>query len=883
VLLTAAALICFGNAIWAQTVDRTTLTNKVMCGYQGWFCCPGDGNPDWFGWFHWNNSAGNYNVDVWPDTREYDSSDLFVRPDTTLTGGGEAKLFSSSRQGATNVHFRWMQENGIDGVFAQRFVCTPTDEGMVTHLDLVLQHEMSSAATYGRAWALEYDISGVADANILNWLSTDWTHLCAAFDIKNHPRYLYHNGKPVVIIWGLGFNDTGHPGTSTTAQSVITWFKNDGCFVIGGVPGKWRTLDGDSRSGTAWRDVYRAFDGITPWTVGRYTNWSGISTWKSRVTADISDCNTRGQLYMPTAWPRFGWDNMTNAACGSTKTAPPRGGQHLWDQLYAWKSAGATCQFIAMFDEYDESTAIMKLTDNYPTTGCWYTTEGKGEDWYLRLANWGSKMQRGEITTSQTIPVSSATSPDNAQMVSDTIPTTMVANQEYTVSVTVRNTGETYWNAELFRLAGVGDSDPFAPARQNLSGGAVVAPNGQYTFNFLMTAPAATGTYTTDWQMVHEIIRWFGATLTRQVNVVSGPDTISPRPVASFSATPADSRVTLNWQNSPSPDSTGTMIRMKTTGYPTGPTDGTLVIDRPGAPGAVDSYVHTGLANGQTHYYSAFAHDVVPNYSASVEAAAVMPVDTTPPTSSCDRASGAYKAPLALVLTANEPATVYYTTDGSEPTASSSAYTIPLLLTTDTTLRFYAIDTAGNPESSKHSETYKVIATDGSIALVKKQAQSSAVRLADKYLYWKTGTLGYIEEPGRNCGIRVYGASLPEASMVCLTGTFKKLSAYESRIEIDTITPCGPMTLRPLGTRVSSAKPVAMSGMYLRGWGTVKPGSVTTTSFVMMDGSDSTGITVDTTYAAGVPVVAGEYVGVTGARGFFGNAPILYATEIVHF
>ena len=217
---------------------------------------------------------------------------------------------------------------------------------------------------------------------------------------------------------------------------------------------------------------------------------------------------------------------MNGYPCGQSKIAP-RGGQQLWDQIYAWKSAGAACQFIAMFDEYDESTAIMKLTDNFPTTGCWWTTEGKGEDWYLRLVNWGSKMQRGEIPVSQTIPISSSTSPDGAQILSNTIPTTMTGGQSYNVSVTVKNTGETCWNAEIFKLGSVGGSDPFAAARQLMPPGTTVKTNQTYAFNFTMTAPATPGTYITDWQMVHEFIRWFGPTLTQTVTVVKSTPAFS--------------------------------------------------------------------------------------------------------------------------------------------------------------------------------------------------------------------------------------------------------------------------------------------------------------------------------------------------------------------
>ena len=54
-------------------VDATTLTGKVMCGYQGWFNCEGDGAEQ--GWSHWTKgrgapSAANIKVDLWPDVSE---------------------------------------------------------------------------------------------------------------------------------------------------------------------------------------------------------------------------------------------------------------------------------------------------------------------------------------------------------------------------------------------------------------------------------------------------------------------------------------------------------------------------------------------------------------------------------------------------------------------------------------------------------------------------------------------------------------------------------------------------------------------------------------------------------------------------------------------
>jgi len=101
-----------------------------------------------------------------------------------------------------------------------------------------------------------------------------------------------------------------------------------------------------------------------------------------------------------------------------------------------------------------------------------------------------------------------------------------------------------------------------------------------------------------------------------QVSYVnSAPDNIAPLAPTSFTAVSADGVVQLSWKNPGDPDFQGTIIRCKTTGYPTSPTDGILVCNRTGAPNSQDSFTHSGLVNGQTYYYSAFAYDFVPNYS----------------------------------------------------------------------------------------------------------------------------------------------------------------------------------------------------------------------------------------------------------------------------
>ena len=58
------------------------------------------------------------------------------------------------------------------------------------------------------------------------------------------------------------------------------------------------------------------------------------------------------------------------------------------------------------------------------------------------------------------------------------------------------------------------------------------------------------------------------------------------------------------------------MIRYRTDGiFPANTSDGSLAADRTGLPGTSDSFLHSGLNNGMTYFYSAFSYDSSQNYS----------------------------------------------------------------------------------------------------------------------------------------------------------------------------------------------------------------------------------------------------------------------------
>ncbi|UCG37919.1 MAG: chitobiase/beta-hexosaminidase C-terminal domain-containing protein [bacterium] len=72
---------------------------------------------------------------------------------------------------------------------------------------------------------------------------------------------------------------------------------------------------------------------------------------------------------------------------------------------------------------------------------------------------------------------------------------------------------------------------------------------------------------------------------------------------------------------------------------------------------------------------------------------------------------GIYRKSVRVSLASKEGATVYFTMDGTEPSSGSDIYTSPLILTADTTLKFFAVDADGSREPVRE-EVYRFQLTD---------------------------------------------------------------------------------------------------------------------------------------------------------------------------
>ncbi len=389
----AATLTPYSGPV-SNGVDTATLTGKVMCGYQGWFNCEGDGANR--GWTHWVKGPGvpspaNIKVDLWPDVSELGADEKFDT-DFHFADGRTAQVFSSFKKETVLRHFRWMRECGIDGVFVQRFAGGLRGANSLSQNNTVLANCREGANRNGRAYGVMYDLTGLGP-NRIGEVIEDWKLLRTKMKIGDDPAYIRHRGKPVVTVWGIGFSDD-RKYTLADCKQLIEFLKSDGCTVMVGVPTWWRELKHDAVSDPALHDVIAAADIVSPWAVGRLRNTNDVARHAAQeIKPDIAWCADRKLDYMPVVYPGFSWYNMKGAHLDDI---PRNRGQFFWSQITAAKRAGANMIYVAMFDEVDEGTAIFKCLSKPPGEN-FVTYEGLPSDYYLRLAGAAAKLMRGEI------------------------------------------------------------------------------------------------------------------------------------------------------------------------------------------------------------------------------------------------------------------------------------------------------------------------------------------------------------------------------------------------------------------------------------------------------------------------------------------------------
>ena len=388
-------------------IDASTMAGKVMCGYQGWFAAEGDGLGR--GWYHWHGKdgfkPGSCCIDLWPDVSELDPDERYATP-FHLADGRAAEVYSAFNAKTVIRHFSWMRTYGIDGVFVQRFAGEVIHPAGLRQFTTVLDHCREGANRNGRVYAVMYDLSGIGPGD-MEKVKADWSLLVERMHITSDKAYLHDQGRPVVAVWGVGFND-GRRYTLAECQDLVAFLKRTpagGCTVMLGVPTWWRTLNRDSVPDKALHDVVLAADIVSPWAVGRCDSpESAARLAKEAWVGDVAWCAEHRKAFLPVVFPGFSWHNLRGDA--RSDAVPRLQGRFLWSQYVAAKRSGATMVYQAMFDEMDEGTAIFKCTANPPVgASTFLTNEGLASDHYLKLVGAASRMIRGELPQSEAMPL----------------------------------------------------------------------------------------------------------------------------------------------------------------------------------------------------------------------------------------------------------------------------------------------------------------------------------------------------------------------------------------------------------------------------------------------------------------------------------------------
>jgi hypothetical protein len=409
-LLILISLSCLSAKKHAEMSQYMSYKGLVMAGYQGWFRVNKDSviYPD----------EKNIRIDMWPDISEYKKT---YPTGLKMANGSTARFFNSADASTIDLHFKWMKEYGVDGVFMQRFFNLTKQAGSRNATTAVLKPAFAAASKYQRAIAVMYDLSGLkGNGEDCSSIIEDWKYLVDSLKVTNQQgakTYLYHNGKPLVAIWGVGFPDRPYNIRNIGLQRLLDFLKNDpvygGCAVMLGVPTFWRDLNADCLPDPYLHELIKQSDIVLPWTVQRFTPLlhNDMDRYRDVILGDIKWCTENKLDYVPCVCPGFSWHNLSKFEFPDdikpVGSIPRMGGKFYWQQIVTAINAGGSMLYVAMFDEVNEGTAIFKCSDNPPVskTAKFVNMDGQPSDTYLWLTGEAARMLRKEKPLSLKMPL----------------------------------------------------------------------------------------------------------------------------------------------------------------------------------------------------------------------------------------------------------------------------------------------------------------------------------------------------------------------------------------------------------------------------------------------------------------------------------------------
>ena len=390
---------------FAPPTDLNNMLGKTTVGYQVWF--------DTTTWHHWSSEnsfqiprPGDVKVELWPaglDDYRANGATLY-NTGFTMPGGSTAQVFHSKDPHIILTHHQWMADVGIDGSGIQRFYrdTTNIDTGDTPNY---VSYIRDAAEATGRIFYAKYDMSGSGGIDsdaVVRRIQLDWIYNVENKGIVSSSNYAQAEGKPVVMFKGMHSIAGTRYAEADAFIELIQWFRSRGYYVIGGIHENvfWGTGGGRHPRSL---EMYGLLDMISPWHAGRDMNdltgprnywlFQGMEFCRSNRR---SWADNKPIAFMPVFWPGFAWTNM-NLSPGTPNQLPRYAGQRMWNQVQEYLDNDSNNEFaavyLAMFDEYDEATALMKAgTDffevpleqyfkTFAVDGTWLSS-----DYYLRLA-----------------------------------------------------------------------------------------------------------------------------------------------------------------------------------------------------------------------------------------------------------------------------------------------------------------------------------------------------------------------------------------------------------------------------------------------------------------------------------------------------------------
>jgi hypothetical protein len=186
--------------------------------------------------------------------------------------------FSAASRSEVNAKFRGVVESGFDGIGLLRLVSQTADPYSRSIANDVAATVREQAEQHGRLFSVEYELAGAREGTWSELIKRDWTETMKR--VAESPAYARQDGRPVVVLRGLGFSD--RPGTVAEAMDVIDWFKSQGCYVVGGVPASWRSGVGSRPNFLA---AFLRLDAIRPWADGAVVTVSAGAPSEDRAFA----------------------------------------------------------------------------------------------------------------------------------------------------------------------------------------------------------------------------------------------------------------------------------------------------------------------------------------------------------------------------------------------------------------------------------------------------------------------------------------------------------------------------------------------------------------------------------------------------------------------